>query len=345
MTPFDRLDQLIGSQYGQTCRELLWLMVAVLFWIGNYGPGLLGSTDAKDSMVGARQAGWHERSIRIGEQERWFRVYVPKTLARQASVVLVLHGGTQSMRKVFHARSGGTRAWLELADREGLLLLAPNGANADNGDTKGDRQNWNDLRPGLVKSEADDVGFIRHLLDWTEANYDVDSRRFYVTGASNGGVMTFRLLIEMPARFAAGVAFVANLPENSPLLQPPERPTPLMIANGTRDPLMKWEGGEIPGKRGKVLSTEKSVAWWVQSNKADAFRSTTETLPDSDPADGCRIHRTLYPPKPGGATVQFYRIEGGGHTLPSARYAVREGWILRRLIGPQCKDAEGVELA
>ena len=45
---------------------------------------------------------------------------------------------------------------------------------------------------------ADDVGFIRELTDWVVAAYRVDSRRIYLTGASNGGMMAYRLVMGIP---------------------------------------------------------------------------------------------------------------------------------------------------
>ncbi|MDX1934455.1 MAG: PHB depolymerase family esterase [Capsulimonadales bacterium] len=283
----------------------------------------------------------------FGQTIRWFRVYVPKTLPDKAPVVVLLHGGGQSMRKIFQEAAGGTREWPRLAESEGFLLLTPNGTNPRTNDTKGDQQNWNDLRPvnSNRDSQADDVGFIRELLRWTETHYSMDSKRVYVTGASNGGMMTFRLLIEAPKLFAAGAAFIANLPEDRSQYVAPRRTTPLMIANGTKDPLVKWEGGNVAGNRGRTLSTDATVEWWTAANKTDTARKTTETLPDRDPGDGCRLHKTVYPAAPGGASVLFYRVEGGGHAMPSISHPLADKPLIRRFIGPVCRDVEGAKLA
>jgi len=260
-------------------------------------------------------------------------------------VLLVLHGGGQSMRRLVAPEAGATQGWPALALRENAVLLLPNGVNADDQDTRGDNQNWNDLREGVSRGHAaDDTGFLLALVDWAHKNHRTDADRVYVTGASNGGIMSFRLLMEAPEPFAAAAAFVAALPKEGSRFKTPSRPTPLMIANGTHDPLMQWQGGQIAGGRGETRSVADTVQWWLQANKAGPTATETVTLPDRDPQDGCTIERRTYPAQAGGAPMVTYTLRGGGHNLPSARYPLRDSWMLRRFIGPVCKDAEGPEL-
>lgn len=120
---------------------------------------------------------------------------------------------------------------------------------------------------------------------------------------------------------------------------------PLMLFNGTRDPLIQWQGGMIKGERGETMAIEPMVEWWKQVNGVDRESAQVTHLPDRDPKDGCRIERTAWPAKAPGAPLVFYKAEGGGHALPSMIHPVRKGPLIRRLIGPICHDAEGVELA
>jgi polyhydroxybutyrate depolymerase len=185
--------------------------------------------------------GWQESTVvQSGNVTRYFRYYVPSNLPKNAAVVILLHGGTQSMRKIFGANSGGTLAWQPLAETEKFLLVVPNGVS-ETGDTQGDRQNWNDCRPPVASSRtrttADDVGFIRQLVTWASTQYGIDRRRVYATGASNGGLMSYRLGIELNDQIAAVAAFIANLPAASECRNA-ARPIPIMMSNGTADPLM-----------------------------------------------------------------------------------------------------------
>ena len=89
---------------------------------------------------------WRESSLRVGELTRWYRVYIPRSLSEKAPVVLLLHGGRQSMRRIFSSGAVATKEWADLAETEHFLLVVPNGTNRTGGDTRGDRQGWNDGR-------------------------------------------------------------------------------------------------------------------------------------------------------------------------------------------------------
>jgi len=287
-----------------------------------------------------------EFSLRVGATTRWTLVYEPVNYRVGAPVVLLLHGGGQSMHKMFERHAGGTAYWRTLADREGFLLLVPNATNARDGDTHGTRQNWNDLRAPTAKAKtsADDVSFLLALLDWAQTRYGYDRQRVYVTGASNGGMMTMRLLIEHPERFTAAAAFIASLPKDAPPVPPPGPRVPLLLFNGTKDPLVQWQGGMIKGERGETMAIETMVQWWQVVNRVQTVRAQVESLPDTDPKDGCRLTRTRWP-SDADAPLVFVRADGGGHALPSVAHPLHLGPLLRHLIGPDCHDVEGATLA
>jgi polyhydroxybutyrate depolymerase len=290
---------------------------------------------------------WQERRVEVDGKSRLYQVYRPATMRDGAPAVLVLHGGSQSMRKVFRENAGGTLAWIDIAEREGVVLVAPNGVGRRNGDPSGDSQSWNDLRTDTNAAKVDDVAFLRRVvIDETRA-LKLNPKRIYVTGASNGGMMTFRMLIEAPELFAGGAAFIASLPARTQSLPRPSRPTPIMIVNGTKDPLVKWEGGLVARdeSRGVTASTAETISWWVKANNAAAQVTRHETLPDINRNDGCQITLDVYDADRGGAPVWLYTANGGGHTMPSIRYDISNSIIVRRLIGTLCKDAEGAELA
>ncbi len=292
-------------------------------------------------------AGWVESSLEFEGLTRWYRIYTPDPLPEEPALVLYLHGGTLSMRSIFSPLSDSTSTWLRIAEQEGVVLVVPNGVNAETGDTYGNDQNWNDLRSDTAagQHDVDDVGFLLALLERVVSELELDQPRVFVTGASNGGMMTFRMLLEAPGQFTAGAAYIANLPDLDPQLPDLKIPTPIMIANGTLDPLVPWNGGVVGKDRGYVLSTQETVEWWTNNNHADPNRVQIDVLPDINPEDGCLIWREYFPPQAGGAPVLFYRFEGGGHTLPTL---AEPGWfekIASRLLGPVCHDVDGVLLA
>lgn len=302
-----------------------------------------GSSGIEPLPQDSDEPGWHEGQLTHDGLERAFRFYIPEDLSERAPVVVLLHGGTQSMDALFRPNAGGSQAWTDVADREGFVLLVPNGTNIDTGAPEGDNQRWNDCREAtdaaVTGSTADDVGFLTTLIDWAEDRFNAPPNRLYVTGVSNGGQMAFRLAIERPGRIAAIAVFIAQLPVDS-VCPAPTAPLPVFMANGTEDPITPFEGGEANG-RGAVLSAESTRDVWGQANGTDTTRRTIEELPDRDPDDGSRIVCEDDPAPD--ADVRFCRVEGGGHAMPSIAYPLPR-WI-QRIVGAQNRDAEGAELA
>lgn len=307
---------------------------------------------ANDLPAKLGQGKWQMIKINTDGFSRWSLVYIPKDISPKAPVVLLLHGGTQSMRKIFRPNAGGNLEWPILADKEKFLLLAPNGTDPETGDTFSDKQNWHDLRPeavhGKYVAKMNDVKFIRELLDWAGKNYSIDLARIYATGASNGGLMTYRLLLEIPNRMAAGAVFIANLPSPKSLLSGASgHPRPIMIANGTKDPLMPYDGGatKFGRGRGRVLSFKETVFWWVRYNRANLEQAEARIIGDQLSEDNCTIHQTIYPGELSGAPVVAITVDGGGHSMPSKSHLLPNKFLVRRLLGPGCQAAEGAEMA
>ena len=84
-------------------------------------------------------------TIAVDELERVALIYRPASFEPGNPAVLLLHGGGRSMRKVIAPRTAAAH-WLEIADREGVILIMPNGVNVRDRDPTGDRQTWNDPR-------------------------------------------------------------------------------------------------------------------------------------------------------------------------------------------------------
>ncbi len=289
--------------------------------------------------------GMSERALMVDGTQRHYLLYKAKPHKTFSAAVVLLHGGGQSMRKLFAPNRAGSRKWLDIADQHNILLIVPNGTNPKTGDTDGDRQHWNDLRRARSagNSTADDVQFISILIDALKADITFEPTQIYVTGASNGGMMTFRLLIERPEKFAAGVAVIANLPKEE--VARARAPTPIMIMNGTEDKLILYDGGPVAGgRRGDTRSTDATLDYWIDVNRANRSGAVTRPLPDRDPSDGCRLIETLYPAGDDGQDVLFVKMDGGGHTIP-AKNAKTLGWMAKRVLGTQCRDADGAALA
>jgi polyhydroxybutyrate depolymerase len=93
-----------------------------------------------------------------------------------------------------------------------------------------------------------------------------------------------------------------------------------------------------------VLSTTQTLEYWLKVNRNVPRLAQTRKLANLDRLDNSSVTATLYPAPAGGAEVLFYRVEGGGHAMPSLQFPIPR-LLQRRLIGPQNRDMEGAQAA
>lgn len=265
--------------------------------------------------------------------ERTYAVHYPNNLKPPGPrpMVIVLHGAGGANAAVMARRTGLS----DLGDLEGFLVVYPDGLKG----------HWNDGRGqyfmrGKGISQIDDVGFIAALIDSSIYSGEADPHRIYVTGASNGGMMAYRLGIELGDKLAAIAAIVANLPADL-ADRVPVRPLPVLIMNGTEDPIIPWKGGELKAlgiSYGTVLSTEETVKYWVAADHSPT-RADTQMVADNDPNDQCRVEMSSFGAPGRGVDVVLYTIIGGGHNLPGGNMRDRP-----RMLGRKCMDINGAEV-
>ena len=237
------------------------------------------------------------RTVRAGGVARRYFLYLPSTWHRghPAPLVLVFHGGGGRASGI--APHTGFSA---LAEREGFVVAYPQGLNG----------RWNDGR-GYAATH-DDVGFVQALLDTLGRELAIDPRRIYATGISNGAMFAYRLACDLPGVFAAVAPVAGAMPADLAPACSHTQPVSVLAFQGTADPLMPYAGGG--GARRRVLSAERSIAFWATASGCTAAPVTTDE-PDQI-TDGTRVRRTVYGACREGRSVELYTIEGGGHTWP-----------------------------
>lgn len=127
--------------------------------------------------------------------------HVPKRLASGRSLVVVLHGCTQTAA----GYDLGT-GWSTLADRYGFALLMPQQQRANN---PNGCFNW--FQPGDIERGQGEARSIREMIERTVIDHNIDRHRVFVTGLSAGGAMASVMLATYPDVFAGG-AIIAGLP-------------------------------------------------------------------------------------------------------------------------------------
>jgi polyhydroxybutyrate depolymerase len=273
----------------------------------------------------------YSSSIFSGGLQRTYNVHVGSSYdkTRPTPLLIVLHGGGgtgQGMVKLtgFNA----------VADRESLIIVYPDGFE----------KHWNDGRGVQWQAQienVDDVGFISALIDHLSDELNIDAKRVYVTGISNGGMMSHRLGCELSQKITAIAPVASNIPVNMASIWAPSRPVSVLIINGTEDPLVPWAGGEIRLGRntfGIVLSVSDTVKFWVGKDQCSPSPTITQ-LSDKDPSDGTTVRKEVYGGCENGAEVVLYAVEGGGHTWPGGLQYLPES-----IIGRTSRDFDASEV-
>ncbi|MBX2883534.1 MAG: hypothetical protein KTR32_26505 [Granulosicoccus sp.] len=268
---------------------------------------------------------------------RDYHLYLPEN-RNQASIVFIMHGNSGSSDQVvgLEGTKAPHRLWLDIAERENLILVVPNGLPGNDGN-----RGWNDCRNDAPTiPDSDDVAFISALIDTVQSEYSGGLSPVFFVGTSNGGHMTMRLAEEIPEKLTAVATLVASKPVNTECADA-SVVLPILIMNGTEDPLVPFEGGSIASNRGEVYSTPDMVAYWVNRNLA-SVNPIEEAIADIDPDDESTITRSTYTNSSGDAVVEYYEVRGGGHTEPSI--AERYGRLFKLIVGTQNGDIEMAEV-
>lgn len=239
-----------------------------------------------------------------------YHLYIPSSYraGHPTPLVILLHGG------------GGDAAGIEettnlrnTAERHGFLLLRPEGF-----DLRG--LNLRTFNAGAccgpaAQRNVDHVGAIRAMLDAVERSYSVDPRRVYATGHSNGGMMAYRLAVELSNRIAAIAPNAAMLVLDHP--RQPSHPVAVFHMHGLADRCAPFEGGRSAGIDPSIRPPVRaSIDFFVHANGCGTAPRVTYDHGDAHCVTygGCRAN----------ADVVLCTIAGGGHAWPGGtRYALR----------------------
>jgi polyhydroxybutyrate depolymerase len=245
---------------------------------------------------------WSEQHVQLTGQTRSYLRYRPAGGSANKLLVL-LHGGGGNAERMLRMAED----FIPLADKHGVLLVYPNGME----------KGWNDGRSDRAlanRQKIDDTGFIRAIV--SEAKNNSEILTVFVAGISNGGMMAQRLACEMSDELNGVVSVAANLPaELAPVCQP-KPGISVMFINGVKDELVPYAGGEVKvfgRNRGKVLSTETSLAFWQRINSCE---------PRPEERMTAHAVRRDYNCQAGGLTL--IRVENGGHAWPGGRQYLPE---------------------
>ncbi|MFH1210847.1 MAG: PHB depolymerase family esterase [archaeon] len=243
---------------------------------------------------------------------RYYKVHIPTGYneSTKTPVVIYVHGGGGDVRAAYMDGLD------KMSDRQGFILAVPEAT----GEVKYGhlRGSWNGGKwaGGECCGNADDVGFISKMIGEIEGKFNVDEKRVYATGISNGGLMTNRLGCELADKIAAiaTVAPAALMSDCAPL-----RPVSVMDIHGTADPANPPDGSEPRSifKEGASpfgMSYKRMTPYQVVDAWKEINRCTDKKILGYENGDAkC----TVFNECSDGVEVELCMVDGMGHTYPS----------------------------
>lgn len=225
-----------------------------------------------------------------------------------APLVILLHGGGGSGENMV-AQTG----FDAVAAREGLIAVYPYGSSAlfDNV-----LLTWNagHCCSYAMREDVDDVRFVSLLIDALVASGRADPERIYVTGLSNGGMLTHRIGRELPHKVAAIAPVISSIFGDEPQ---PSIAMPTLIINGADDRVVKPEGGELGVSLGggaiggsrtadrAALPIARQGEYWAAVNGCAVHADSISALWELRSYENCA-----------GGPVQSYLVNDNGHAWP-----------------------------
>ncbi len=234
-----------------------------------------------------------EVTLQHGGRDRTYLLVTPRDVpdGERLPVVVVLHG------MGVHARATSKSAeWHRSVEEERFVAAFPQGI--------GDSWNMGPCCPPANLVDIDDFGFLDAVLDDLVRRDDVDPQRVYMTGFSNGGVMTYAYACRRTERLAAiGPMAGSNLDGCAP-----SEPLSLLHQHSDSDPVVPYHGGLAIGR---IVSSKdfpdvpSSVGRWAE-------RSGCETTP-ARRAGVSEVEHIEWPGCDGDVRVELVRVPGRAH--------------------------------
>jgi polyhydroxybutyrate depolymerase len=234
-----------------------------------------------------------------------------RDLHPRRALVIVLHGGGGNGLNA-ETMTGFT----EKGKAEGFIVVYPDGT----GRRRDALLTWNagHCCGEAMQSHVNDVGFIGALIDDLSARYPVDRNRVYVTGMSNGAMMSHRVGIELSGKIAAIAPVVGAVFGDEPR---PHTPVSAIMINGLLDESVPVNGGSTGGRFGSAWDgtptrpASEQGRFWAAADGCNATPHDVDT--------GVYLMSRYDCPK--SLAVESYVVKDNGHAWPGGKRGSRMG--------------------
>ncbi len=237
---------------------------------------------------------------------RPFQLVVPTSYKANspAPLLIVLHGYTGD--------AGRMRAYFGLdaaAEASGVLTVYVDGTKDGSG-----QPFWNATNAccNFSSSTVDDVAYLLKVIDDVSASHNVDPKRVYFAGHSNGGFMSYRMACEHADRIAAVVSLAGATYKDAGTCKP-SAPVSVAQVHGTSDLTISYTGGAILAR--EFPSAEETASTWASYNGCDLTLTPTGKSHNLDAAiEGAETTVSTFANCVAGSAVELWTIDNGAHT-------------------------------
>ena len=275
----------------------------------------------------------------VNNVTRKYLVYRPTGMMTVNAVITVLHGGGGLGLDVSQLGVHPLSVFRTIADTAMFLVVYPEGSP----DVQGN-PGWNDCRSDdLSGSQGDDITFLKQLNAELISELNISSDKMFLTGTSNGALMTYSYAFQFPETIKAIAVSSGNLPqfpESGVCTTGSTLPVPILITHGTSDPAMPANGGCVANlggncNRGKVISQTATLDYWLQRNLLQNVTPTTATF-DINTNDAGNVEKRVYS---GTNPIVYFILNNAGHSVASKSVYLDSS----PAIGVQNRDIEFAE--
>lgn len=208
--------------------------------------------------------------ISVNNVQRQYRIYIPSSYTGNEEVPLLLglHGAGGSAKQ--YQRSTGFDT---IAEDNGFIMVYPDGL----GTMEFSLHYWHSGHV-IPRGEPEDVLFLKMLVEELLTDYEINASRVYMTGHSNGGMMTYRMAAEHANLFAAiapvsgSIGGKPSSDESEIIIPDPSEAVSVVQFHGYLDTHVLYEGGEtIDGiNKGRTdRSVQNATDFWVENNNCN----------------------------------------------------------------------------
>lgn len=268
---------------------------------GQTAPSL--TPPAANQTSGTLSPGDTARSLPYGREERTYVLHIPSVYdsSRATPLVLIFHGFGLNAEEMIRITGFNAQA-----DASGFIAVYPNGT--------GRKPSWNggDCCGEAAARKVDDVGFVRALIEDLSKLANIDRKRIYATGFSNGAIMAYRLACELSDQIAAiGPVGATQAVQTCQ----PGRPVSVIHFHGTNDQLNPYDGGYSSGGMVNFAPVKDTIQFWVKQNGCPVQAQVEQSG---------NIVNERYTPCAQGMAVELYTIVGGEHAWPGGESVSEE---------------------